>query len=273
MIRRPDITSTRNERVRAAAGLARRKQREAEGRYLIEGPNAVVEALQDGAVLDVFATPGAVDAVAPSAASAGVAVTVVTDRVLRRLSGTVTPQGIVAVARMRATGLDAVVGRGVLVVLCAVADPGNAGTAIRTADAAGAAGVVLTRGSVDPYNPKSVRAAAGSLTHVPVVAGPPAGEVLARCHSAAQTVVALDPTGDLRVGCDPLPPQPCALVFGSEAHGLPPHVREDADVVAAVPLFGRAESLNLAAAVAVATYAAAWAGRGCDPAGEGRSGR
>lgn len=257
------ISSTRNARVRAAAGLARRKEREARGRYLIEGPHGVADALADGAVVEVFATPEGAGTVADAARRAGVGVTLVTEKVMGRLSDAVTPQGVVAVARQPRWRPADIVGRpGPLVVLCEISDPGNAGTIVRTCDAAGAAGVVLTEGSVDPFNPKAVRAAAGSLTHLPVLAGPPVEEVLASCREQGRAVVALDVGGDRELGRDPLPPPPLALVFGSEAHGLPGTVREAVDAAVSIPRFGRAESLNLAAAVAVAAYAAAWAERG-----------
>lgn len=268
MSRPPDITSTGNERIRAAAALARRRCREAEGSYLVEGPHAVLEALDDGVVEEVFSTAGMVATVADAAAAGGVAVTVVTEDVLARLADTVTPQGVVAVARCRPARVDEVVGRGILLVLCGVSDPGNAGTAIRTADAAGAAGVILTAGSVDPYNPKAVRAAAGSTSHLPLVVGAAVADVVAACREAGQAIVVLDAAGEIQIGSDPLPPQPLALFVGSEAHGMPDEVVGAADARAAVPLLGRAESLNLAAAVAVAIYAAAWSGQDRDPAAE-----
>lgn len=184
--------------------------------------------------------------------------TLVSARVLDRLADSVTPQGVVAVAEQRSARLEDVVGRGVLVVLCGVADPGNAGTVVRTADFAGAAGVVVSAGSVDPYNPKAVRAAAGSTGHLPIIAGVDLEDVLAACRRAGQALVALDAAGDLLLGTDPLPPHPLALLVGGEAHGLPAAVAAAADAVAAVPRHGRAESLNLAAAAAIAIAAAVW---------------
>lgn len=247
------ITSTRNERVRAVAALARRKIRDAEDRYLVEGPNAVGEALRDGAVETLLVTPDLVDDYRP----VDVDVLVVADHVLAHAADSRTPQGVLAVARKRHADLDEVVGRGFLVVLHEAADPGNAGAIVRTADAAGAAGVVFTNGSVDPYNPKAVRASAGSLTHLPVVTGVDLGEVLTAARQAGQRVVGLSADATTTIDEPGILTAPVALVFGSEAHGLPADVVAELDDLVAVPIYGRAESLNLAAAVAVSCYRAA----------------
>ena len=148
-------------------------------------------------------------------------------------------------------------------VLCGVADPGNAGTVIRTSDAAGADAVVLTRGSVDPYGGKCVRATAGSLFHLPVVTGVSPGPTVAALREAGLTVfaAALDGT-DLETIPTAELGRPTAWLFGSEAHGLDPATAAAADRQVRVPIHGRAESLNLAAAAAVCLYASARAQRG-----------
>ncbi len=248
------ITSVRNTRVKAAAALHQRKQRQATGRFLVEGPHAVGDALADGIVEEVFVTSDLADQYTDAP---GVRVEVVADHVLERLGGSRNPQGVVAVARAPQASLADVVGQGFLVVLDRIADPGNAGTVIRTADAAGAAGVVLTVGSVDPTNPKAVRAAAGSLTHLPIVTDVTLDEVVAACQQAGQRTVGLDRAGGVDIDAPDLLSPPVALIFGSEAHGFAGSALSSLDAVAAVPQFGRAESLNLAAAVAVAAYAAA----------------
>lgn len=247
------ITSTRNERVKAVAALQRTRERQAAGRYLLEGPNAVAEGLADGVVETVFATA---DRVADHR-DAGVEVVEVSDHVLERLADSRTPQGVVAVARIERGSLDEVVGRGVLVVCDRVADPGNVGAIIRVADAAGAAGVVVTTGSVDPWNPKAVRATTGSITHLPIVTDVSLEDVLAACRAAAQEVVALDAGGDDDVFSLERRTAPVALVFGNEAHGLDAATLGAVDRTVAIPRLGRAESLNLATAVAVTVYAAA----------------
>lgn len=250
------VTSTRNPRVVAAAKLGARKERDATGTYLVEGQHPVAEALAGGVVVRVFTTVDRAADVVALPGSEQVEVVVVDDHVLERLADARSPQGMVAVARQRWVAVeDVVAGQGVAVLLVAANDPGNVGAIIRTADAAGATGVVLTRGSCDPHTPKAVRAAAGSVTHVmlAMVDDPVAAVEAAR--AAGRRTVALDAQGDL----DLLSAGPHAggdlLVMGSEAHGLPSTVVAAVDEVGHVPIRGRAESLNLAAATAIALYA------------------
>jgi RNA methyltransferase, TrmH family len=247
------ITSVRNAQVVEAAALARRRNRRDSGRYLVEGPNAVGEALAEGHVDVVFVT----EALAGRYLDAGVAVRVVMDHVMERLADSREPQGVVAVARSVRADLADVVGQGVLVVLVEPRDPGNVGTIIRTADAFGAAGVVLTGDAVDPWNPKAVRASTGSVCHVPLVVDVALDEVVAACREAGQWLVALDMDAAADVQDLAFDPRPVAVLLGNEAHGLPPDVIEVVDDILAVPTWGRAESLNLAAAAAVTLHAAA----------------
>jgi TrmH family RNA methyltransferase len=146
-----------------------------------------------------------------------------------------------------------------------VRDPGNAGTVLRTADAAGCGGVVFSSASVDPYNGKCVRASAGSLFHLPVVVGTSPAEVTAALRAAGLRILAADGRG--RRGLDDLAAAgdlaaPTAWLFGNEAWGLPGDLLDLADEAVAVPIYGRAESLNLAAAAAVCLYASAHAQHG-----------
>lgn len=199
-----------------------------------------------------------------TAAAGDVPVVVVTDRVAASLSETVTPQGIVAVVRPLPAEPDAVLsGARLVVVLDEVNDPGNAGTAIRTADAAGAAAVILTAGSVDPYNGKCIRASAGSVFSVPVLTGLDAAAALALAGRDRTTIATvLDADDDLdRLIDDGTLANPTAWIFGSEAHGLDPAVAAAADRRVRIPMYGGAESLNLAASVAVCLYASARAQR------------
>ncbi|MBW3578726.1 MAG: RNA methyltransferase [Actinobacteria bacterium] len=255
-----EVRSPRNPRVKAAAALARRKIRDAQQRYLVEGPRSVRDLLTSGDVDEVFAVPEMAVDLEAAAQAAGVRLTVVDEPVLRHLADSVTPQGAVAVARQRRADLADVVGRGHLIVLHEVADPGNAGTAIRTAAASGAAGIVLTVGSVDPWNPKAVRASAGVVARLPIVTGSPTEDVLVACAAAEQTRVALDVAGPTAIDAPGILTPPVALLFGNEAHGLPTQMLQAVDEVVAIPLLGPVESLNLAASVAVAAYAAARAG-------------
>ncbi|MFI6349417.1 TrmH family RNA methyltransferase [Streptomyces sp. NPDC050560] len=280
MARGPEPISPRSPRVTAARRLARRQTRAKERRFLAEGPQAVREATADGprgpAVEELFTTADAADRhpdVIAAARAAGARVHLADDTVVTGLSTTVTPQGIVAVCRFLDTPLDTVLAAAprLVAVLAQVRDPGNAGTVLRCADAAGADAVVLTDASVDAYNPKCVRASAGSLFHLPVVVGVPAAEAVDGLRAHGARVLAADGAGaddlDTELDHDRLA-GPTAWLFGNEAWGLPEETRALADAVVRVPIHGRAESLNLATAAAVCLYASARAQR---TAGRGRS--
>lgn len=194
----------------------------------------------------------------PDLARAGVPVSLVTDEAMAALAETVTPQGVVAVCDHLDVPLpQALAARPRLVaILAGISDPGNAGTVLRTADAAGAGAVVFAGDAVDPYNGKCVRATAGSLFHLALVRGGDAGQIVAACRDAGLRVLAADPYGDVdlyRCRLD----APTAWLFGSEAHGLPPELAAAADARVRIPIHGRAESLNLAAAAAVCLYSSA----------------
>ncbi|GAA0523738.1 RNA methyltransferase [Saccharopolyspora subtropica] len=196
------------------------------------------------------------------ARAASVPVHLVTERAAASLSETVTPQGLVAVCDLPDVGVaEALAARPKLVaVLVGVADPGNAGTVVRVADAAGAGAVLFAGDTVDAYNGKAVRASTGSVFHLPVARNRDAAAVLAACRAAGLRLIGADgyatddlDTADLRGDLA----EPTAWVFGSEAHGLPVAVRAELDTTLRVPLYGRAESLNLATAAAVCLYASA----------------
>ena len=222
------------------------------------------------AVEELFVTPAAAERerdLLRLAAADGVRITLVADRVAAALSDTVTPQGVVAVVKTRSPGLDDILRRKprLLAVLAGAGDPGNAGTVIRTADAAGADAVVVTGESVDPHTPKTVRASAGSLFHLPVVrvAEPMAVIDALRDAQVAVAATTLDAEAD-----DLESPairgrlaDPVAWVFGNEAHGLSAEIEAAADLRVRIPIYGRAESLNLAAAAAICLYASARAQR------------
>jgi RNA methyltransferase, TrmH family len=260
---RPGVApfSARSPRVVAARRLQRRRNREQTGLFLAEGPQAVREAA--GHVVELFGTAEAVRTHGDAASAAGDApVWTVTDQALAVLAETVNPQGLVAVCRHVDVPLArAIASRPDLVaVLCEVRDPGNAGTVLRTADAAGAGAVVFAGDAVDPYNGKAVRASAGSLFHVDVVRAPDPVGAVAALRRAGYTVLAADGRGPVALPDAPLRP-PTAWLFGSEAHGLPAEIAGAADARVRVPIHGRAESLNLAAAAAVCLYASAAARR------------
>lgn len=255
--------TSRTPRVVAARKLQRRRDRDQSGRFLAEGPQAVREALASGVVVELFATADAIERHGELAAHAPV-VSVVDDEALAGLAETVQPQGLVAVCEQVDVPLkEALAKRPRLVAVVAeVRDPGNAGTVLRTADAAGAGAVIFAGDAVDPYNGKCVRASAGSLFHVDVVRTPI--DVVPTLREAGLQVLATSGYGadDLdTLADDGVLAGPTAWLFGSEAHGLPEELLDAADRRVRVPIYGGAESLNLAAAAAVCLYASARAQR------------
>ncbi|HEY2284642.1 MAG TPA: RNA methyltransferase [Streptosporangiaceae bacterium] len=255
----------RSPRVKAARQLAKRAFRERSRLFLAEGPQAVREALREPGVLaDLFVSGGARDRygeLLELAAAQGVAAAGVSGEVMAELAQTVTPQGLLGVCRFVDVPLEALAAARprLVAVLANVRDPGNAGTVLRTADAAGADGVIFTAASVDPYNSKCVRSSAGSLFHLPVVTGAEPAAAAAALRAAGLRVLAADGAAG-HVLHDPGGPdlaEPTAWLFGNEAWGLPAGLLALADASVAVPIYGRAESLNLAAAAAVCLYASA----------------
>ncbi|GAB3253965.1 RNA methyltransferase [Alteromonas gracilis] len=248
-------------KVKAARRLVRRSTRLELGLFRVEGWKGLEAAAGSPAheVVEVFAVPAAAEEHA--ALLAGHRIHLVDDRALAALTEAVSPQGLVAVCRIPRTQAPT----GDLLVVCAdVRDPGNAGTVIRCADAVGAAGVVLSGRSVDPYNAKTVRASVGSLFHLPVHVEPDTTEVLRRARSEGLTVLAADGDGELDLDDaidEGLLAGPTAWLFGNEAWGLPADLAARADHRVRIPIHGRAESLNLSTAAAVCLYASARAQR------------
>lgn len=242
--------------------LTNRKGRDASGRFLVEGRQAVREALaQDDVVVEVIVDDPHRHADLLEGYRGLVSHADQTQ--MRQLSDTVTPQGIVAVCRqITHTWTDLADAR--LIVICAqVRDPGNAGTVIRCADAFGADGVVLTSGSVEVHNPKTVRSTVGSMFHMPIVTGVSLAEAVERAHEMGMQVLAADGEGtalDL-MAADGRLSGPTAWIMGNEAWGLPPGDARLADHVVAVPMWGQAESLNLSSAAAICLYQTASAQR------------
>nr|WP_273120221.1 RNA methyltransferase [Actinomyces dentalis] len=279
---RPDILDNPDSaRVARVAGLARRHARDKYERFLVEGPRGVGEAVRHAAahVHDLYLTPEAADRhadILARARAAGLYTHTVTPRVMAAMSADA--QGVLAVVATTALaagpqpqedgagageGLaERLAGARLVAVLAEAQDPGNAGTIIRTADAAGADAVVLVRGSVDATNPKVVRSTAGSLFHLPVLTGAGLGEVLGALDGAGLAVLAADGSGPVNLfDADELLTRPCAWLFGNEARGLAPEALERAEAVVSVPVLGAAESLNVAAAAAVCLYASVRAQR------------
>ncbi|MCS0636170.1 RNA methyltransferase [Streptomyces sp. LP05-1] len=270
----PELISPRSPRVVAARRLAKRNFRGKDRRFIAEGPQAVREAVEhrgggEPTLVELFTTVEAAERYADIVAAAratGARVHHASDAVLAEVSQTVTPQGLLGVCRFLDSPFEEILARRprLVAVLAHVRDPGNAGTVLRCADAAGADAVVLTDASVDLYNPKSVRASVGSLFHLPVAVGVPVEQAVAGLREAGVRVLAAD-----GAGTDDLDDEldsgsmggPTAWIFGNEAWGLPEETRALADAVVRVPIHGKAESLNLATAAAVCLYASARAQR------------
>ena len=263
------VTSVGSERVTAVRGLHSRQGRRKAGRFLVEGPQAVGSALAAGVPIhDLFVDEdagGSLSGLVAEADAAGTRITAVAPAVMRAMAETAHPQGILAVCPLLPErDLDALMGspEGPVVILEAVSDPGNVGTAIRTADALGAAGVVLTPESADVHNGKVVRSTAGSLFHLPILSGRTVPEIVRSAHDHGRVVAVLTGDGDVdlfeAVRQGTLRGRTVWLV-GSEAHGVSPEARRSADACVRIPLRGQAESLNAAVAAVVALSVAAYA--------------
>lgn len=276
-----EVTSVRSDRVTAVRALHARQGRRKTGRFVVEGPQAVRSALAAGVVVrDLFMDDDAGAAFPDIAATArehGIDVCRATADVLAAMAETTQPQGVLAVCDQLPEGdLDAVMASpGPVVVLDAVTDPGNVGTVIRTADAVGAAGVVLTSGSADVHNGKVVRSTAGSLFHLPVLTGLTIEAVAEAAAQHGRCVAAATgdaPTDLFAAVDDGLVDDRTCWIVGSEAHGVSEGARAAATLSVRIPMAGRAESLNAAVAAAVVLYVTAHAVHGSGDSGRGPSG-
>lgn len=254
-----ELTGLQNPMVKAAAELKQKKYRQQQGLFLAEGLRTVEEAVRYGGVQSIFYTAIEDDrtrAVLEEAAAKQIKLVCVSDKVLKKISDTETPQGIIAVCEMRSKRLDDFLASGkMLLVLDRVTDPGNIGTMLRTADAAGVGGLLLLQGCADIYAPKTVRASMGSLFHLPVLSGlseellvqaaRKAGyELLVTCLDGADNLYKADLQGRI------------AFVMGNEANGVSPALLAAADKRVFIPMQGRAESLNVAMAAGIVMFEA-----------------
>lgn len=264
------LENPRSPRVRAVAKLAKKPARAESGLFLLEGPQAVAEALtyRPQLVVELYATPSALERytdIAQTAVDAGVDVEFVTEHVLDTMADTVTPQGFVAVCHQFPTSIRDIFAASprLVAILEEVRDPGNLGTIIRAADAAGADAVILTGRTVDLYNPKVVRSSTGSIFHLPIAVDLELSDVRDRAHEAGLQILAADIKGDdlLSARSAGLLAEPTAWLFGNEARGLTDETLALADRAVAVPIYGNAESMNLATAASVCLYESAFAQR------------
>ncbi|WP_263642456.1 TrmH family RNA methyltransferase [Nocardioides nematodiphilus] len=255
-----------NARVKELRKLSRRSGGAGRGVFLSPGPQGVEGAIRADVWRELFATPTAVETYADLIGERPV--TLVSDQAMAAISDAVSPAGITALCDFfdqswdrvmdPSRSSDAFVPR--LVAICAdVRDPGNAGTVIRCADAAGADAIVLAGDAVDLYNPKTIRASVGSAFHVPIVIERDPLRAMEAAKAAGLTVLAADMDGESLFETDL--GAPTAWLFGNEAWGLPAELAGEADRIVSIPIYGQAESLNLSTAAAVCLYASARAQR------------
>jgi RNA methyltransferase, TrmH family len=253
-------------KVRGVAKLTKKDARSSTGLFLLEGPQGLKEALnRPKLIVELFATEDAVERypdLFERAAAARIEVQLVSEPVLKALTDTTTPQGVVAVCEQLHSDLeDIIAAKPRLVALLAnIRDPGNAGTVLRAADAAGADAVIFSTNSVDVYNPKVVRSTTGSVFHVPFAIDVPIEDAIAALKSAGLQVFAANGGGvEIPALGDEVLSKPTAWVFGNEAWGFEQSTLDLVDQEVAVPLYGAAESLNLATAASICLYVTAFA--------------
>ncbi|MEX2659474.1 MAG: RNA methyltransferase [Acidimicrobiales bacterium] len=255
----PGALGARHQRVERLRRLVRRSSvRASERAFVLEGAKLLSEALDAGISLEAVYVDHAatgLGALLERALAAGSRVHTLQAGVIERVSGTVTPQPVITVAPWTDVPIDDVLGADLVVVCVDVRDPGNAGTVLRSAEAAGAGGVVFCDGSVDVFNPKTVRASAGSLLHVPVVASGAPAEVLDRLGAAGVVRLGTVARGGTPYDAADLGGR-TAFVLGNEAHGLPAGLVAQLDGGLTIPMAGRSESLNVGMAAAIVCFEA-----------------
>lgn len=251
------ITSAANPLLKRVRSLHQRSGREKSGLFIIEGAKLVNEAqARNLPIRDILVSQSFLKEGLGACQAANISqVAVVEDKLFRELATTEHPEGIIAVAEIpRHSISDVVRGQAPLVVVAvAIQDPGNLGTIIRTALAAGASGVVLTKGTVDPYNPKVVRAAAGSLYAMPIVGDLPVDDAIQALKESGVSLYALDPHAEKTYWQTEMS-GPVALALGSEGQGLPEAVLSQADCPVRVPMDSACESLNVAVCAGIVLY-------------------
>ncbi|MBV9926894.1 MAG: RNA methyltransferase [Acidobacteria bacterium] len=256
------ITSRKNQFAQRARAVREGREREL---VFVEGVRLCEEALRASVVFEAvlytrgLSDEGRGDSLLQKLRDVCPNTYAVSDDVLESVSDTKTPQGVVALARRPQTGrerIEQAAGVPLVVVLHQANNPSNVGAVLRVAEAAGATGVVLTRGSTDPLSPKSLRGSMGSAFRLPLWTGPALEEVLAWCVGRGiSTVATAAAAPTLHTGLDWTRPR--AVVLGPEAGGLSVEEARAADDAVRIPMRGPVESLNLATALAVVLYEAA----------------
>lgn len=256
------ISSRDNRFVKFLRSLSEPKGRKKEQAYIIEGFKMVEEALRiPGAVSHVIATPTLLrhnaESIIEMAASQSVKLTWITDRILDVVSETRTPQPVIAVVRMKEHTETEILkpDPGLFIIAHWIQDPGNIGTIIRSSEAVGASGVVITHGTVDPYGPKAVRASMGSILRLPIIRIDDLSRFLERCTESGFQTVGLAISGKIAHFELDLT-RPTALIVGSEGLGLPEDIMQNVRYISRIPMFKGIDSLNVATAASVVLYEA-----------------
>lgn len=271
------ITSGENRIYKAAVQLKQKKYRDEQKKYLIEGPNLIREALQSGVDIELLIlnegfnmeelsgegpepAPAGIsahpDPARPAPAKAGVPTAVMLPGLFRKLSDTETPQGIMAIVKKRIYRSEEFFGRTApsnVIVLDRLQDPGNIGTILRTADAAGYMGAVIMKGTADIYSPKIVRAAAGSLFRLPVLMADAPEQAIRLLKRYGKNIVCTAPGGG-RLYYDADLRDHAAVVVGNEGNGVCDEFLEHSDVLVKIPMEGAVESLNAAVSAGILMY-------------------
>ena len=241
--------------------IGRRSARHDEGRFVVEGPVLIAEAVAAGWECEAQFVAGEADGVVQPGVPGGGTVFELGPGVLERVASTETPQNPIALVHIRTDAApgELLAAADFVVVLDRVSDPGNLGTVLRSAEAAGADLVVTTPGSVDPFNPKVVRSSAGALFHVPVVTA-----TIEEVESAGLTTIGTTSHDSTRRTVTPHTTTDLtgriAIVMGNEAAGLPDDWTDDVGPIrrwTTIPHAGRSESLNVAMATTVLVFEAA----------------
>ncbi|MCS7186365.1 MAG: RNA methyltransferase [Armatimonadetes bacterium] len=257
------ITSRQNEIYRLFKALTEHHSRKKQGAFLLEGSTFVLEALEDEplSVLTVALTPEFAEtergkAIIAKAQQRRIPVTLMAPALLDEIAPSETPQGVIAAVRQptreRLERIEVPTSARV-VVIEGLQDPSNVGAIIRTADAIGALAVLYTKGTADPYTPKSVRASAGSLLHVPVVMVSSFEEAVEWLKGNEFQIVGTVPQGGVSVFEANFADR-VAVLIGNEARGLSQEAKQKSDLLVTIPMLGKASSLNAAVAAGVVLY-------------------
>lgn len=256
------ITSLSNPKIRETLEIKNKRDRYRERAFIIEGPHLVEMSLASGNPIEKVFFTGSFSVkkegrgLLSKISKRTFEIFEVTDRILNKLTDTETPQGIIAIGSCKTKSLEEISFRSIplIVIIDGVQEPGNLGTIIRTSDASGADAVIILRGTCDPFMQKTIRANAGSIFNIPVIHAET--DTLLKWLASEKIylfVTALDAEisifdADLK--------RALAFVFGNEAHGVSDRMKKNADLILKIPIFGRAESLNVAASAAVCLYEA-----------------